>query len=71
LAFLRKYNVRYIILGQQERGLYSTPRMLEQRGYLNADGLSKFEQAEGMLWEEVYRDGDTVIYHVPEQVGSG
>ena len=30
LAFLRKYNVRYIILGQQERGLYSTPRLLEQ-----------------------------------------
>jgi YYY domain-containing protein len=71
LAFLRKYNVRYIILGQQERGLYSTPRMLEQRGYTNADGLNKFEQAEGMLWEEVYRDGDTVIYRVPEQVGSG
>jgi uncharacterized membrane protein len=71
LAFLRKYNVRYIILGQQERGLYSTSRMLEQRGYTNADGLNKFEQAEGMLWEEVYRDGDTVIYRVPEQVGSG
>jgi len=71
LAFLRKYNVRYIILGQQERGLYSTPRMLEQRGYQNADGLNKFSQAEGMLWEEVYRDGDTVIYRVPEQVGSG
>jgi uncharacterized membrane protein len=71
LAFLRKYNVRYIILGQQERGLYSTPRLLEERGYPNADGLNKFELAEGMLWEEVYRDGDTVIYRVPEQVGSG
>jgi YYY domain-containing protein len=71
LEFLRKYNVRYIILGQQERGLYSTPRLLDERGYSSADGLNKFEMAEGMLWDEVYRDGDTVIYYVPEQVGSG
>jgi YYY domain-containing protein len=50
--FLRKYNVRYIILGQQERGHYPGP------------GLDKFEDADGSLWREVYRDGETVIYEV-------
>jgi YYY domain-containing protein len=52
LDFLRKYNVRYIIVGQQERGHYPGP------------GLDKFEAADGSLWREVYRDGDTVIYQV-------
>jgi uncharacterized membrane protein len=52
MDFINKYDVRYIILGQQERGQYPGP------------GLDKFEQAEGMLWQEVYRDRDTVIYAV-------
>lgn len=55
LNFLRKYSVRYIILGQQERGHYP------------GEGLDKFEAANGMLWKEVYRDGETVIYEVPLQ----
>jgi YYY domain-containing protein len=55
VAFLRKYNVRYIIVGQQERGKYPGP------------GLEKFEAADGALWREVYREGDTVIYEVPQQ----
>jgi uncharacterized membrane protein len=67
LDFLRKYDVRYIILGQQERGYYSTPRLLTERGYTSSQGLDKFETADGELWREVYRDGDTVIYEVPEQ----
>jgi uncharacterized membrane protein len=50
--FLRKYNVRFIILGQQERGKYPGP------------GLDKFPAADGSLWKSVYRDGDTVIYEV-------
>jgi len=50
--FLRKYDVRYVIVGQQERGKYPSP------------GLDKFEDAEGILWEEVYRESDTVIYEV-------
>jgi YYY domain-containing protein len=50
--FLRKYDVRYIILGQQERGHYPGP------------GLDKFEDLEGLLWQEVYREGDTVIFEV-------
>jgi len=53
-AFLRKYNVQYIIVGQQERGHYPGP------------GLEKFDQGNGSLWQEVYRDGDTVIYQVHE-----
>ena len=51
--FLEKYEVSYIIVGQLERALY--------RG----SGLDKFEELEGLLWKEVYRDGDTVIYEVP------
>ncbi len=50
--FLRKYNVRYFIVGQQERGHTPGP------------GLDKFPAAEGQLWKEVYRDGETVIYEV-------
>lgn len=52
VEFLRKYNVRYIILGQQERGKYPGP------------GLDKFELANGQFWEAVYRDQQTVIYEV-------
>ncbi|MCS6908570.1 MAG: DUF2298 domain-containing protein, partial [Anaerolineales bacterium] len=52
MNFLQKYNVRYIILGQQERGKYAGP------------GLEKFEAADGLLWREVYREGQTVIYEV-------
>jgi uncharacterized membrane protein len=51
--FLRKYDVRYIIVGQQERGHYPGP------------GLDKFEDADGSLWREVFRSGETVIYEVP------
>jgi YYY domain-containing protein len=50
--FLQKYNVRYIILGQQERGKYPGP------------GLDKFDFANGILWQEVYRQEDTAIYEV-------
>jgi len=50
--FLQKYNVRYIIVGQQERGHYQGP------------GLEKFEKANGILWNEVYRNEMTVIYQV-------
>jgi uncharacterized membrane protein len=52
LDFLRKYNVRYIIVGQQERGKYPGP------------GLDKFEDLDGLYWREVYREQDTVIYEV-------
>lgn len=54
-AFLRKYNVQYIVVGQQERGHYPGP------------GLDKFVEANGYLWQEVYRDRDTVIYKVNKE----
>ncbi len=52
LLFLKKYNVRYIIVGQVEAIYYP------------AEGLLKFEQYDGAFWTEVYRDGQTVIYEV-------
>jgi uncharacterized membrane protein len=53
LDFLHKYNVRYIIVGQLERAKYA------------GEGLNKFEAYNGLLWDAVYRDGQTVIYAVP------
>ena len=47
-----EYGVQYIIVGQLEQALYP------------GDGLHKFESQEGILWEEVFRVDDTVIYHV-------
>jgi uncharacterized membrane protein len=51
--FLRKYNVRYIIIGQLERARYT------------GEGPDKFDAYNGVFWNEVYRDGQTVIYEVP------
>ena len=50
--FLKNYGVRYIILGQLERNVYP------------GIGLRKFDEYEGIYWDEVYRDQDTVIYRV-------
>ena len=50
--FLKKYDVKYIIVGQLERAEYIP------------EGIAKFEQAEGQYWRAVYRDGQTVIYEV-------
>jgi YYY domain-containing protein len=50
--FLNLYGVRYIILGQLEQVTYPGP------------GLDKFPAFNGNLWNEVYRDGSTVIYEV-------
>ncbi|HKY55618.1 MAG TPA: DUF2298 domain-containing protein, partial [Anaerolineales bacterium] len=54
--FLKKYDVRYIIVGQLERAAYKS----EDFG----NGLSKFEEFDGTYWNAVYRDGSTVIYEV-------
>ena len=54
--FLKKYDVSYIIVGQLERAAYKS----EDFG----NGLFKFEEFDGMYWDEVYRDGNTVIYEV-------
>jgi YYY domain-containing protein len=50
--FLDKYDVQYFVVGPLERNLF--PEM----------SLAKFAQANGVLWNEVYRDGETVIYEV-------
>lgn len=52
--FLKKYNVKYIILGQMERAYYP------------GVGLDKFEEFDGICWKEVFRFNDTVIYEVIE-----
>jgi YYY domain-containing protein len=51
-AFLDRYDVDYIVLGQLERAKYA------------GNGLNKFEAQNGVLWQEVYRDRETVIYEV-------
>ncbi len=43
---------RYIVVGQLEQVTYPGP------------GLDKFPAFNGMLWNEVYRDENTVIYEV-------
>ncbi|MBI2331765.1 MAG: hypothetical protein HYU84_06345 [Chloroflexi bacterium] len=57
LAFLKKYDVKYIVVGQLERNVYpflpGTP-----------DGLLKFTEFEGEHWDVVYQDLNTTIYQV-------
>ena len=48
--FLDKYQVEYIVLGQLERAKYLP------------EGIEKFKAAEGVLWEPVYQDQETIIY---------
>ncbi len=50
--FLRKYDVKYIVVGQLERNHYPSV------------GLGKFPAANGVLWREVYSQGATTIYEV-------
>ncbi|MFZ5858091.1 MAG: DUF2298 domain-containing protein [Chloroflexota bacterium] len=52
IVFLKKYNVHYIIVGQVENIYYP------------GNGLLKFEAYDGILWNEVFREGTTVIYEV-------
>jgi len=51
-AFLETYRIKYVIVGQLERTYYPGP------------GMAKFELLNGVLWNEVFRVGDTVIYEV-------
>ncbi|GAB1472232.1 hypothetical protein MASR2M66_31100 [Chloroflexota bacterium] len=57
LAFLKKYDVQYIVVGQLERNVY--PALVE-----TPDGLTKFKQHNGEYWDVVYQDSNTTIYKV-------
>ncbi len=50
--FLEKYDVSYIVVGQLEKAKYLS------------DGILKFSQLDGKLWNTVYSQGDTTIYQV-------
>jgi uncharacterized membrane protein len=52
MDFVRRYNVRYIIVGQLERAQYP------------AQGLAKFAEYDGRLWDAVYHEGETTIFKV-------
>jgi uncharacterized membrane protein len=49
--FLKKYEVKYIVVGQLEQNLFP-------------DGMAKFEQFSGTYWRSVYHDSKTTIYEV-------
>ncbi len=51
-AFLKKYNVGYIVVGRLEHAYYPGP------------GLDKFAAQNGVLWTDVFHEGQTVIYEV-------
>jgi uncharacterized membrane protein len=52
IAFIEKYQVKYIIVGQLEQAYYS------------GEGLLKFSAWDGDLWNAVYTDGPLTIYEV-------
>ncbi|OAI38959.1 hypothetical protein AYO38_08570 [bacterium SCGC AG-212-C10] len=56
-AYLRKYNVSYVIVGTEER-VYGTD-----------ESLAKFDAMPGL--EAVFRDGPYAIYHVSDTVRDG
>jgi uncharacterized membrane protein len=53
-AFLKKYGVSYIIVGQYEHLWYP------------GAGMDKFEALNGSLWDRVFQYKDTAIYQVIE-----
>jgi YYY domain-containing protein len=57
LDFLKRYQVKYIIVGQLERNIYPVLEGLP-------DGFIKFVQFDGKFWKTVYHEKDTTIYEV-------
>jgi uncharacterized membrane protein len=56
-AFLAKYQVKYIVVGQLEQNIYTAFDPV-------SDGLAKFEMYDGKYWKAVYHDKNTTIYEV-------
>ncbi len=52
MKFIKKYDVRYIMVGGLERLTYDPV------------GMTKFTAYEGQYWRQVYQDGTTAIYEV-------
>jgi uncharacterized membrane protein len=52
VAFIQKYQIKYIIVGQLEKIIYP------------GIGLDKFDNFNGNFWENVFEFGDTKIYYV-------
>ena len=50
--FLEKYDIAYIVVGELERAFYP------------GVGLDKFQENESLLWDEVFRYDNTIIYQV-------
>ncbi len=57
--FLAKYDVSYIVVGQLEHNIYPSMDGV-------TDNFAKFAEFNGIYWQEVYRDTNTVIYEVIE-----
>jgi len=53
---IQNYTIEYIVVGQLERAMYSS------------EGLKKFSDQEGILWDLVYSSKDTEIYRVKKTV---
>ena len=51
-AFLSKYNIRYVVVGQLEKAVYPS------------EGLAKFDLWRDDLWRVAYQFEDTTIYEV-------
>jgi uncharacterized membrane protein len=51
-AFLARYGVSWIVVGQLERAYYP------------GDGLDKFPAWDGELWRQRFHQGETAIYEV-------
>ncbi|MBT3322503.1 MAG: hypothetical protein HN392_09495 [Anaerolineae bacterium] len=52
LAFIEKYHIEYIVLGQVEQNYYA------------GAGLEKFAGEDGVLWDEVFHEASTAIYKI-------
>ncbi len=65
LAFLNRYGVQYVYVGELERTCYTTGGDSNQCVPLTGGALTKFDtlEQEGRL-RAVYRNADTVIYQV-------